>query len=237
MSKMDFENEFDPKIGEKSTETQVTSDEVQIEYFLVVVITVLAFLHTSSNRWLNFVSKTEPVTGRLISDFCFNSLQFVTLSCPSGREEDTIKEEIADLKQELGTIDQVDEFSRFSKTERKINKAREKLVLYNNARTVASMQARSAFVTVWRVIAVRVCLRFDNDVCLHFSRLFQGLIALMLMWHYSQTPVMVFRNKELWYPIGWLFALPTGVVGAVGIPFFTMAVRTFLSNCQKLTKS
>lgn len=78
----------------------------------------------------------------------------VSISCPPSNQEQIILDEINELRKELSTISQTNEFARHSKVERKIMRARLSLDEYNKFRTTARLQARSAFVTVWRIVAV-----------------------------------------------------------------------------------
>ena len=72
----------------------------------------------------------------------------------SNPEETELKNEIIETKRELETISQVDEFAKYSKTERKINQLRQKLESISKDQSMAKIQAKAAFHTMWRILSV-----------------------------------------------------------------------------------
>ena len=72
----------------------------------------------------------------------------------SNPEETELKNEIVETKRELETISQVDEFAKYSKTERKINQLRQKLESISKDQSMAKIQAKAAFHTMWRILSV-----------------------------------------------------------------------------------
>ena len=77
-----------------------------------------------------------------------------------------------ETKKELETLSQVDEFAKYSKTERKINQLRQKLEAISKDQSMAKMQAKAAFHTMWRILSVSVLklVEFFLPIC-DFSEL------------------------------------------------------------------
>jgi len=96
--------------------------------------------------------------------------------------------------------------------ERKILKLRQELESLNSNTSYARVQAKAAFVTLWRTVG--------------------GLSSMFLMWNYYHTPIHTFSKATWWQPMGWIISFPTGIPGAVGLPFFTLTLRTVISNCR-----
>ena len=67
-----------------------------------------------------------------------------------------------------------------------------------------------------------------NEVSLAFV----GLSSFYIMWNYNYTPIHIFASTTWWQPLGWIISFPTGIPGAVGIPFFTLSLRTVINNCR-----
>ena len=83
----------------------------------------------------------------------------------SSPEETDLKNEIMEMKKELETLSQVDDFAKYSKTERKINQLRQKLEAISKDQSMAKMQAKAAFHTMWRILSVSVCLKLAVPIC------------------------------------------------------------------------
>ena len=73
------------------------------------------------------------------------------------------------------------------------------------------------------------CIKSINEV---YSLAILGLSSCYIMWNYNYTPIHMFASTTWWQPLGWLISLPTGVPGAVGLPFFTLTLRTVINNCR-----
>ena len=71
---------------------------------------------------------------------------------------------------------------------------------------------KAAFVTLWRTVG--------------------GLSSMFFMWNYYHKPIHTFSQPTWWQPMGWIISFPTGIPGAVGLPFFTLTLRTVINNCR-----
>ena len=138
--------------------------------------------------------------------------QIVKITSSIGEDASNLIKEINSLKKEQNSISQVDEFARHSKLERRILKARQELETFNQSVSVSRVQAKAAFVTLWRTIG--------------------GLLSVLLMWNYNSTPLHTFAKTSWWQPFGWILSFPTGTPGAVGLPIFTLTLRTVINNCK-----
>ncbi|XP_077977359.1 guided entry of tail-anchored proteins factor 1-like [Glandiceps talaboti] len=111
-------------------------------------------------------------------------------------EEFSKHQELKDLRKDLYSISAQDEFARYARIQRKINKLTEELGQKSKNRSMVFMKYQ------WSVIAVLYAL--------------QVFVYLFLIWKYYQQPV-VLLDPEWLFPIATVLSIPTGVSGAVGI--------------------
>uniref|UniRef100_A0A8D0GWP9 Guided entry of tail-anchored proteins factor 1 n=2 Tax=Sphenodon punctatus TaxID=8508 RepID=A0A8D0GWP9_SPHPU len=141
----------------------------------------------------------------LSSVFLCNLLKLLLPSCSSiisrllqkdADQESQMRVEIQNMKQELSTISMMDEFARYARLERKINKMTDKLKTHVKARTAQLAKIK------WVINIVFYML--------------QAALMISLIWKYYSEPVTVLPSKWL-APLERLVAFPTGVAGGVGI--------------------
>ncbi|XP_070606537.1 guided entry of tail-anchored proteins factor 1 isoform X1 [Erythrolamprus reginae] len=111
-------------------------------------------------------------------------------------QESEMRSDIQSMKQELSTISMMDEFARYARLERKINKMTDKLKTYVKTRTAQLAKIKWVINIVFYIL--------------------QGALMITLIWKYYSEPVTVLPNKWL-APLERLVAFPTGVAGGVGI--------------------
>ncbi|XP_066555720.1 guided entry of tail-anchored proteins factor 1 [Amia ocellicauda] len=111
-------------------------------------------------------------------------------------QETQMRMEIQDMKQELATISMMDEFARYARLERKINKMTDKLKTHVKSRTAQLAKIK------WVVNIVFYIL--------------QAALMISLIWKYYADPVTVLPSKWI-APLERLVAFPSGVAGGVGI--------------------
>ncbi|XP_071994884.1 guided entry of tail-anchored proteins factor 1 [Engystomops pustulosus] len=111
-------------------------------------------------------------------------------------QEQQMRADIQAMRQELASISMMDEFARYARLERKINKMTDRLKTHVKART--GQQAKIK----WVVSIVFYVL--------------QAALMVSLIWKYYSEPVMVLPSKWI-APLERLVAFPTGIPGAVGI--------------------
>ncbi|XP_054937722.1 guided entry of tail-anchored proteins factor 1-like [Physeter macrocephalus] len=107
-------------------------------------------------------------------------------------QESQMRAEIQGMKQELSTVNMMDEFARYARLERKINKMTDKLKTHVKARTAQLAKIK------W-VISVA------------FYTL-QAALMVTFIWTYYSVPVTVVRSRWI-TPLDLLVAFPTGVAG------------------------
>ncbi|KAL0994359.1 hypothetical protein UPYG_G00121100 [Umbra pygmaea] len=111
-------------------------------------------------------------------------------------DEVEMRAEIQAMKKELSSINMMDEFARYARLERKINKITDKLKTYVKSRT--SQQAKIK----WVINILYYIL--------------QAVLMISLIWKYYADPVMVLPSKWI-SPLERMVAFPSGLAGGVGI--------------------
>ncbi|XP_066455051.1 guided entry of tail-anchored proteins factor 1 [Eleutherodactylus coqui] len=111
-------------------------------------------------------------------------------------QEQQKRADIQRMRQELSTISMMDEFARYARLERKINKMTDKLKTHVKARTAQLAKIK------WVVSIVFYVL--------------QAALMISLIWKYYSEPVTTLPSKWI-APLERLVAFPTGIADAVGI--------------------
>ncbi|XP_030887170.1 tail-anchored protein insertion receptor WRB isoform X2 [Leptonychotes weddellii] len=111
-------------------------------------------------------------------------------------QEAQMRAEIQDMKQELSTVNMMDEFARYARLERKINKMTDKLKTHVKARTAQLAKIKWVISVAFYVL--------------------QAALMVSLIWKYYSVPVAVVPSKWI-TPLDRLVAFPTRVAGGVGI--------------------
>ncbi|XP_043975493.1 guided entry of tail-anchored proteins factor 1 isoform X1 [Gambusia affinis] len=111
-------------------------------------------------------------------------------------QESEMRTEIQQMKKEQSSISMMDEFARYARLERKINKTTDKLKTHVQSRTAQQAKMK------WVVNIIFYIL--------------QAALMVSLIWKYYSDPVTVVPSKWI-APVERLVAFPTGVAGGVGI--------------------
>ncbi|XP_074156607.1 guided entry of tail-anchored proteins factor 1 isoform X2 [Sminthopsis crassicaudata] len=111
-------------------------------------------------------------------------------------QESQMRAEIQTMKQDLSAISMMDEFAKYARLERKINKMTDKLKTHVKARTAQLAKIKWVINIVFYIL--------------------QALLMISLIWKYYSDPVTVLPSKWI-APLERLVAFPTGVAGGVGI--------------------
>ncbi|XP_057553560.1 guided entry of tail-anchored proteins factor 1 isoform X1 [Hippopotamus amphibius kiboko] len=111
-------------------------------------------------------------------------------------QESQMRAEIQGMKQELSTVNMMDEFARYARLERKINKMTDKLKTHVKARTAQLAKIKWVISVAFYVL--------------------QAALMVSLIWKYYSVPVAVVPSKWI-TPLDRLVAFPTRVAGGVGI--------------------
>ncbi|KAM9171496.1 guided entry of tail-anchored proteins factor 1 isoform 1-T1 [Pangshura tecta] len=135
----------------------------------------------------------------LSSVFLCNLLKILLPSCSSiisrllqkdAEQESQMRADIQNMKQELSTISMMDEFARYARLERKINKMTDKLKTHVKARTAQLAKIKWVINIIFYIL--------------------QAALMISLIWKYYSEPVTVLPSKWL-APLERLVAFPTGV--------------------------
>ncbi|KAL7400919.1 hypothetical protein ABVT39_019929 [Epinephelus coioides] len=122
---------------------------------------------------------------------------FLSKMVQKDAEQDSeMRAEIQEMKKEQASISMMDEFARYARLERKINKMTDKLKTHVKSRTAQQAKMK------WVVNIVFYIL--------------QAALMISLIWKYYSDPVTVVPSKWI-APVERLVAFPTGVAGGVGI--------------------
>ncbi|KAG8450201.1 hypothetical protein GDO86_002731 [Hymenochirus boettgeri] len=111
-------------------------------------------------------------------------------------QEYSMRSEIQSMRQELSTISMMDEFAKYARLERKINKLTDQLKTHVKSRTAQLSKIK------WVV-----------SIVFYVS---QAALMISLIWKYYLEPVTVLPSKWI-TPLERLVAFPTGIAGGVGI--------------------
>ncbi|VTJ65128.1 Hypothetical predicted protein [Marmota monax] len=107
-------------------------------------------------------------------------------------QESQMRAEIQDMKQELSTVNMMDEFARYARLERKINKMTDKLKTHVKARTAQLAKIKWVMSVAFYIL--------------------QAALMISLIWKYYSVPVAVVPSKWI-TPLDRLVAFPTRVAG------------------------
>ncbi|XP_031716754.1 guided entry of tail-anchored proteins factor 1 isoform X1 [Anarrhichthys ocellatus] len=107
-------------------------------------------------------------------------------------QESEMRAEVQQMKKEQASISMMDEFARYARLERKINKMTDKLKTHVKSRTAQQAKMK------WVVNIVFYIL--------------QAALMVSMIWKYYSDPVTVVPSKWI-APVERLVAFPTGVAG------------------------
>ncbi|XP_074601800.1 guided entry of tail-anchored proteins factor 1-like [Brevipalpus obovatus] len=120
--------------------------------------------------------------------------------------ESNLRKQITELKTELGTINMTQEFVKYAKIQRKINKMIEELKNQGNMKTMLKLKAQ---VIIYASVYIIV-----------------GTYTTYLIWSNRYKPLLILEPRVM-HPFDYILRFPTGVDGAIGVTFwFPMVVST-----------
>lgn len=162
---------------------------------LLIVILVITIFFTIAPKFFKTIS--HQLTKHVIK--------------PSANEND-LKEELKRLIKELQSLNMVDEFPKYARTERRINK------LKSETQSIAQKR-REVFLK----------MKLGVNVAYHILQVF---VFICLIYNFRHEAVVVFPPEWL-FPIGSLISFPSGVSGAVSTAVWIVVCR---STIPKLVK-
>lgn len=137
-------------------------------------------------------------------------IQVVSYLSAATKEEKQLLEEIKELKKELEDIPIRSEYTKYVKTERKIAGVQTKLNTLRSEKQTKNL-------------ALQYGIPYGTQIALSFV-----LVVLSIAYRY--TPVIVFDGHQYdLVPFGALIRFPTGIDGAVSVPFWIF-VNSFVSK-------
>lgn len=136
-------------------------------------------------------------------------LQVIAFLVAPTWEERKLQDEINQLKAELANISMREEYTIYVKTERKI------LTVQTRLNTLKSGKQTKNLIVQYGV-------PYGSQFCL-------TLVLIGLSIFYRYTPVIVFDDRFDFVPFGGLIKFPTGIEGAVSVPFWIF-VNSFVSK-------
>ncbi|XP_034884771.1 guided entry of tail-anchored proteins factor 1 isoform X3 [Mirounga leonina] len=141
------------------------------------------------------VKDTDICAGAICRHVCKRKRLLRTMSRllqKDAEQEAQMRAEIQDMKQELSTVNMMDEFARYARLERKINKMTDKLKTHVKARTAQLAKIKWVISVAFYVL--------------------QAALMVSLIWKYYSVPVAVVPSKWI-TPLDRLVAFPTRVAG------------------------
>lgn len=183
--------------------------------FLLLSITaisfLIAFIHiiTKPVSFYSIFQHYSRFSSEVTHFFSF-PLQVVALLSSASSEETQLNDEINALKEELESMSMRQEYTAYVKIERKIVTAQAKL---NETRQ--SSQTKK--------------IMFQYGVP-YGSQAFLSLVLLVITIAYRYTPIVIFEGSQYdLIPFGAIIRFPTGVDGAVSVPFWIF-VNNYVSR-------
>ncbi|KAL0973280.1 hypothetical protein UPYG_G00201370 [Umbra pygmaea] len=125
-----------------------------------------------------------------------------------GEDERKMRAEIQEMKKEHNSVSMMDEFARYARLERKINKMTDQLKTHVKSRSAQTAKMK------WVVNIVFYIL--------------QAALMISMIWKYYADPVTVIPNKWI-APLEWMVAFPSGVAGGVGITCWLVVCNKVVS--------
>ncbi|XP_043927399.1 guided entry of tail-anchored proteins factor 1-like isoform X2 [Protopterus annectens] len=126
-------------------------------------------------------------------------------------QESGMRLEIQNMKQELSSISMMDEFARYARLERKINKMTDRLKTHVKARTAQLAKIKWVVNIVFYV--------------------FQAALMVTLIWKYYSEPVIVLPSKWV-APLERLVAFPTGIAAITVSQIEAVSVHAYMGTLK-----
>lgn len=117
--------------------------------------------------------------------------------------------EVAAMRQQLATISMASDYTAYVKLERRI-------VAAERAQSTSKSQQ------VTRTLVIKYGLSYGSQALL-------SLVLVVVSLWYRSVPVLVLGDRFNFAPFAWLMRFPTGVEGAVSVPFWTF-VSSFVAK-------
>ncbi|BGP13395.1 hypothetical protein JCM10213_008554 [Rhodosporidiobolus nylandii] len=134
---------------------------------------------------------------------------------PTSRAQKDKKAEILKLRAELAATSSQDEFSKWARLRRRLDKAVAEL----EASNASTSTARSAFLTKFKT----------------FLWILTTVVPFVMSSYHRKSAV--FYLPEGWFgPLGWWLGLPSAPAGALAVSLWTMSIKRTISAVKTATK-
>ncbi|KAL1419704.1 hypothetical protein MTO96_024973 [Rhipicephalus appendiculatus] len=126
--------------------------------------------------------------------------------------ESNMRRQVCDLRAELGSMNIVDEFAKYAKIQRKINKMSEELAHQAQLKSMYTFKVRLAATALLYALV--------------------GVTVAYLVWNYRSQPIVIL--PEAWLsPIGSLLAPASGSPGGIGLtPWLLVSSSVRTADCK-----
>ena len=155
--------------------------------------------------WLMFVVILQKMAPAIIH-------MFIKLVHGASQEERTLGNKILASKKELHQMSMSSDYVKYVKLERQILKSEQQLKPLVEQRKQSQGYAQTSLNTVMYI--------------------FLGLLFAITMYGSYAKGVVENLNQDWFYPFGYVIGLPTGSTTSIGVPFFLLTFRTFLSSFE-----
>lgn len=136
-------------------------------------------------------------------------MQLIAFLLRPSRQERQHLADVAAMRHQLATISMATDYTAYVKLERRIVAAK------HAEKTRKSQQ-------VTRTLVIKYGLSYGSQALL-------SLVLLAVSLWYRYVPVLVLGDRFNFAPFAWLMRFPTGVEGAVSVPFWTF-VSSFVAK-------
>ncbi|AFR96708.1 protein GET1 [Cryptococcus neoformans C23] len=176
----------------------------------MVNLALVIFFCTLLNQIVSWVGKS------VLQEIAFTAYSWVFLSSTAAKQR-KLRKQVLEDKAELGRTSSQDEFAKWAKLRRKLDKGLADLEKTNN--TLSS--SRSSF-----------------------SKKFSTLLWLMttgaqflLSWWFRKQPIFWLPEGWVPYPVAWLLSFPSAPIGSVSSGAWGAICRRVLSTLQEIIRS
>ncbi|KGB76293.2 protein GET1 [Cryptococcus deuterogattii R265] len=176
----------------------------------MINLTLVIFLCTLINQIVSWVGKS------VLQEIAFTAYSWVFLSGTSAKQR-KLRKQVLEDKAELGRTSSQDEFAKWAKLRRKLDKGLADLEKANNNLS----SSRSSF-----------------------SKKFNTLLWLMttgaqflLSWWFRKQPIFWLPEGWVPYPVAWLVSFPSAPIGSVSSGAWGAICRCVLNTLQEIIQS
>ena len=155
--------------------------------------------------WLMFIVIFQKMSPNIVN-------MFIRFTNGTTKEERELSKEIIENKKDLSQMSMTGEYVKYVKCERQIIKLEQNLKPLVESRKQTESYAKSSM-----------------NMALY---ILMGILFAATMYISYAESVVKNLSDEWFFPINYLMGVPTGLNTAIGVPFFMLMFRTFLSSLR-----